>query len=77
MPLPDITFPLSKEELVKQVREILNPAYERRSIDEDIRQGVTREEVIEFLDKVLNDHSFSNIIKKEGSKKRIAEMQVI
>jgi hypothetical protein len=54
-----------------------NVAYVRRSIDDDIRHGVTREEVIEFLDKVLNDASFSNIRKKEGSKKRIADLQVI
>jgi hypothetical protein len=53
-----------------------NLAYVRRSIDDDIRHGVTREEVIEFLDKVLNDASFSNIRKNEGSKGRIAELQL-
>jgi hypothetical protein len=53
-----------------------NLAYVRRSIDDDIRHGVTREEVNEFLDKVLNDASFSNVIKIEGSKERIAELQV-
>jgi hypothetical protein len=53
-----------------------NLAYVRRSVDDDIRHGVTREEVNEFLDKVLNDASFSNVIKIEGSKERIAELQV-
>jgi hypothetical protein len=53
-----------------------NLAYVRRSIDDDVIHGVTREEVIEFLDNVLNDPSFSDIIKKEGSKERIAELQL-
>ena len=35
------------------------------------------EEVIEFLEKVLNDPSFSNVRKNEGSKERISELQVI
>jgi hypothetical protein len=32
-----------------------NLAYVRKSIDIDIRHGVTREEVTEFLDKILNE----------------------
>jgi hypothetical protein len=54
-----------------------NLAYVRRSIYEDIRHGVKREEVIEFLEKVLYDPSFSNVRKNEGSRERIAELQVI
>jgi hypothetical protein len=54
-----------------------NLAYVRRSIYEDIRHGVTREEVIEFLEKVLNDPSFSGVRKNKGSKERIAELQLI
>jgi hypothetical protein len=53
-----------------------NLAYVRRSIDDDIRHGVTREEVIEFLDKVLNDASFSDIRKNQGSEERIRELQI-
>jgi hypothetical protein len=53
-----------------------NLAYVRRSIDDDIRHGVTREEFTEFLEKVLNDTSFSDIRKTEGSKVRIAELQL-
>jgi hypothetical protein len=53
-----------------------NLAYVRRSIDDDIRHGVTREEVIEFLDKVLNDASFSDIRKNQGSEERIKELQI-
>jgi LPS O-antigen subunit length determinant protein (WzzB/FepE family) len=53
-----------------------NLAYVRKSIDIDIRHGVTREEVTEYLDKILNDPSFSDIRKSEGSKERIAELQL-
>src|ERR671915_580604 len=51
-----------------------NLAYVRRSIDDDIRHGVTREEAIEFLDRVLNDPLFSNVRKSEGSKERVADI---
>ena len=47
----------------------------RRNINFDIKHGVTREEVVAFLDKVLNDPSFSDIRKTEGSKERIKELQ--
>ena len=53
-----------------------NLAYVRKSIDDDIRHCVTRQEVTEFLDKILNDSSFSDIRKGEGSKERIAELQL-
>jgi hypothetical protein len=53
-----------------------NLAYVRRSIGDDIRHGVTREEVIEFLDNVLNDASFSEIRKNQGSEERIKELQI-
>ena len=49
----------------------------RRNIKEDIQHGVTREEVTEFLNKVLNDPSFCDIRKNEGSKERIEELQLI
>jgi hypothetical protein len=35
--------------------------YVRRNIDFDLKHGVTREEVIAFLDKIQNDSSFSDI----------------
>jgi hypothetical protein len=47
----------------------------RRNINFDIKHGVTREEVIAFLDKVLNDPSFSNTRKIAGSIDRIKELQ--
>jgi ABC-type Mn2+/Zn2+ transport system ATPase subunit len=50
--------------------------YVRRNIDFDIKHGVTREEVIAFLDKVQNDSSFSDIRKSEGSEERIKELQI-
>jgi hypothetical protein len=53
-----------------------NLAYVRRSIDDDIRHGVTREEVMEFLEKILNDPSYSEIRKGEGSRERISELQL-
>jgi hypothetical protein len=47
----------------------------RRNIDFDIKHGVTREEVIAFLDKVLNDPSFSDTRKIAGSTERVKELQ--
>ena len=41
-----------------------------------MKHGVTREEVTEFLDKVQNDPSFSNVRKNEGSKERLEELYV-
>jgi hypothetical protein len=50
--------------------------YVRRNIDFDIKHGVTRDEVIAFLDKIQNDSSFSDIRKSEGSEERIRELQI-
>jgi hypothetical protein len=50
--------------------------YVHRNIEFDIKHGVTREEVIAFLDKIQNDSSFSDIRKSEGSEERIKELQV-
>jgi ABC-type Mn2+/Zn2+ transport system ATPase subunit len=50
--------------------------YVRRNIDFDIKHGVTREEVIAFLDKVRSDSSFSGIRKSEGSEERIKELKI-
>jgi hypothetical protein len=50
--------------------------YVRRNIDFDIKHGVTRDEVIAFLDKIQNDSSFSDIRKSEGSRERIKELQI-
>jgi hypothetical protein len=50
--------------------------YVRRNIDFDIKHGVTRDEVIAFLDKIQNDSSFSDIRKGEGSEERIKELQI-
>jgi cell division septum initiation protein DivIVA len=49
----------------------------RRNINFDIKHGVTREEVTEFLDKIQHDPSFSDVRKSEGSKERIEELHVI
>jgi ABC-type Mn2+/Zn2+ transport system ATPase subunit len=50
--------------------------YVRRNIDFDIKHGVTRDEVIAFLDKIQNDSSFSDIRKSEGSEERIRELKI-
>jgi hypothetical protein len=48
----------------------------RRNIDFDIRHGVTREEVTEFLNKVEHDSSFSKQRKITGSIERIKELEI-
>jgi hypothetical protein len=53
-----------------------NVSFVRRSIDYDIKHGVTRQEVTEFLNKVRNDSSFSNIRESVGSIARIEELQI-
>jgi hypothetical protein len=53
-----------------------NIGFVRRSIKLDIRHGVTRQEVTEFLNKVRNDSSFSNIRESAGSIARIKELQI-
>jgi hypothetical protein len=47
----------------------------RRIINFDIHHGVTREEVTEFLGKILNDPSFSDLRAVAGSIERIKELQ--
>jgi hypothetical protein len=47
----------------------------RRNINDDIKHGVTIEEVKAFLDKVLNDPSFSDVRATAGSIDRIKELQ--
>jgi nicotinic acid mononucleotide adenylyltransferase len=53
-----------------------NIGYVRRSIQFDIKHGVTGEEVITFLDKVRNDISFTDVRKSSGSGERIDNLQV-
>ena len=53
-----------------------NISFVRRSINYDIKHGVTRQEVTEFLNKVQNDSSFSNIRESAGSIARIEELQI-
>jgi hypothetical protein len=48
----------------------------RRNIDFDVKHGVTREEVAEFLDKILNDSSFADQWKIVGSKERVKELRL-
>jgi hypothetical protein len=42
-----------------------------KSIAFDIKHGVTTIEVLDFLDKVRNDHEFANIRDKEGNIERL------
>jgi hypothetical protein len=53
-----------------------NIGFVRRSIKFDIKHGVTSQEVTEFLNKVRNDSSFSNIRESAGSIARIEELQI-
>jgi ABC-type Mn2+/Zn2+ transport system ATPase subunit len=53
-----------------------NIGYVRRNINFDIKHGVTREEVVTFLDRVRNDSSFSDMRKSVGSMERINELQI-
>ena len=50
--------------------------YVGRNINLDIKHGVTKREVISFLDKVRNNSSFSNILKIVGSGERLDNFQV-
>ena len=49
----------------------------RRNINFDIHHGVTSEEVTEFLDKVLNDPSFTDMRAVAGSIERIKDLRYI
>ncbi|MGB7557301.1 MAG: hypothetical protein WBM37_02185 [Nitrososphaeraceae archaeon] len=46
-----------------------------KNIDFDIRHGVTREEVLLFLDKVRKDADFSNVRNSLGGVGRLDEIQ--
>jgi hypothetical protein len=48
----------------------------RRNINFDLMHGVTREEVIAFLDKVRSDPSFSSVRKIVGSIERLDQLQI-
>ena len=53
-----------------------NLNYVRRSINYDIKHGVTRQEVTAFLYKIRTDSSFSDIRKGIGSIERIEKLQI-
>jgi hypothetical protein len=53
-----------------------NMRFVQRSIQFDIRHGVTREEVNTFLETVRNDSSFSGVRENMGSKERIEQLQI-
>lgn len=46
-----------------------------RSIDYDIKHGVTNEEVLSLLQKVRNHSSFSSLRENEGSIERLEEVE--
>jgi hypothetical protein len=48
----------------------------RRNINFDIKHGVTKEEVTDFLNKIQNDPSFADRRKIEGSKERFEELRL-
>jgi hypothetical protein len=74
-------FGLSEEEKGSSYKQKLHKKYGgnltnvRRNIGFDMKHGVTKEEVAEFLDKVQYDSSFSDLRKRVGSKERILELQ--
>jgi hypothetical protein len=53
-----------------------NMRFVQRSIQFDIRHGVTIEEVNAFLDQVRNDSSFSNVRGNAGSSERLEQLQI-
>jgi hypothetical protein len=46
-----------------------------KGINYDIKHGVTREEVLSFMDEVINSSSFSDLRKVEGSAARLREVK--
>jgi hypothetical protein len=52
-----------------------NWANVRRNINFDIKHGVTREEVITFLNKVRNDSPFSDVRNSAGSGGRLDQLE--
>ncbi|MDQ3839412.1 MAG: hypothetical protein M3297_09095 [Thermoproteota archaeon] len=53
-----------------------NLSFVNRSIQFDIKHGVTREEVDTFLDKVRNDSSFAEVRQRLGSGERLEQLQI-
>ena len=53
-----------------------NLTHVRRSIQFDIKHGVTGKEVTAFLDKIRNDSSFSEVRKSVGSGERLDNLEV-
>ena len=53
-----------------------NIVFAQRSINFDIKHSVTRQEVTEFLNKVRDDPSLSNVRESAGSIARIEELQI-
>jgi hypothetical protein len=70
--LSDDATPYQKKQHKKYGGNIAN-VY--KNIDFDIRHGVTREEVLLFLDKVRNDADFSNVRNSLGGVGRLDEIQ--
>jgi nicotinic acid mononucleotide adenylyltransferase len=52
-----------------------NIGYVRRSVQFDIKHGVSSEEVVTFLDRVRNDISFSDVRKNVGSGQRLEQLE--
>ena len=46
-----------------------------KGINYDIKHGVTREEVLSFMDEVISSSSFSDVRKVEGSAARLREVK--
>jgi exonuclease V gamma subunit len=63
MGLPDNASSYQKKQHKKYSGNLANI---HRSIQYDIRHGVTTEEVLAFLSKVRKDSEFSNVRKKQG-----------
>ncbi|MGA6923996.1 MAG: hypothetical protein WBY22_13815 [Nitrososphaeraceae archaeon] len=70
--LSDDATPYQKKQHKKYGGNIANL---NKSINFDLRHGVTREEVLLFLDKVRNDADFSNVRDSLGSIERLNEIQ--
>jgi hypothetical protein len=73
MGLPDNASSYQKKQHKKYSGNLANI---HRSIQYDIRHGVTTEEVLAFLSKVRKDSEFSNVRNKEGSIERLDMIEV-
>jgi hypothetical protein len=75
-------FGLTEDEKDSKWKRRLHKKYDgnltnvRRNINFDIKHGVTREEVTDFLNKIQNDPSFADQRKIEGSKERFEELRL-